>query len=665
MSTLTRLRKTKDGWMKDRFERIGELGRGGSAIVWLAWDRVRGERVALKVLHPHLVDTPSAVARLRRELAAGARIRHPGALLPYELHEEAGQLALSMPLHDGETLAEHVATHGPWTSEALERLLRRLMEVLQAAHLAGVLHRDVSPHNVMVDRAGELVLSDFGLARLEGGRTVATVVGTPGYAAPETWRGVRPDERADLYGAAAVVVFAATGAAPVDRRLPRSDLSPALVAVIERMLSPDPADRPSGAREVLDQLDGKAPEARSMLPRARPQLAEGAFRVVVWETSKVRRRRARLRRALAWSRRDGDHWTRRFLPPGAQRLLGFIHRAGREAEERLSDGVAHLAGLPRQALAVPDAITTQHFRLLEGVDERIAELAAQLARNEGFQARVLAVHTPWPVGARWGMAGVVSLLWLVLLATLSPEGGEDAPLLVVSALTHGLWWLASIGAAVYTLGARMQRNLPLVYTADLRPFLRPGVVEVIEEAAPRVPTVNSHVARAQARIQAARRALHARSSLAGIIVDDMERTLADLERTTAVVAGQLASLGDDDILVLEGQIAQAEARVRRLTALATRATNEPERAGAGRALELQDARATLAELMRDHAQAEWVEGQRVEAHARLLEVASLAGELQRELSAPASLSESVDGALARADATRRALGAMRAERVGR
>lgn len=651
--------------MHDRFERIGELGRGGSAIVWLAWDRVRGERVALKVLHPHLVDAPGAVARLRRELAAGARIRHPGALLPYELHDEGGQLALSMPLHDGETLAEHVAVHGPWTADAVERLLRRLVEVLQAAHLAGVLHRDVSPHNVMVDRAGGVVLSDFGLARLEGGRTVATVVGTPGFAAPETWRGGRANERADLYGAAAVVVFAATGAAPVDGRLRRPDLSPALVALVERMLAPDPADRPSGARVVLDQLEGKAPEARPALPRARPQLPAGAFRVVAWETSKVRRRRSRLRRALAWSRRDGDHWTRRFLPPGAQRLLGFMNRAGRDAEERLSDGVAHLAGLPRQALAVPDAITTPHFRLVEGVDERTAELAAQLARNEGLQARVLPVHTPSPLGARWLIAGVVSLTWLVLLTTLNPIGAEDTPLVVVSALAHAFWWMASIGVGVYTLGARAQRNLPLVYTADLRPFLRPGVVEVVEEAAPVVQGVDGHVARAQGRIQAARAALHARSSLAGIIVADMERTLAELERTTAVVAGQLASLGDDDILALEGQIAQAEARVRRLTALATRAASEPERAGAGRAVELLDAQAALADLMREHARAEWVEGQRVEAHARLLEVASLAGGLQRELSTPASLSESVDAALARADATRRALGAMRAERVGR
>ncbi len=211
----------------------------------------------------------------------------------------------------------------------------------------------------------------------------------------------------------------------------------------------------------------------------------------------------------------------------------------------------------------------------------------------------------------------------------------------------------------------LQRNLPLVYTADLRPFLRPGVVEVVEEAAPVAHGADGHVVRAQGRIQAARAALHARSSLAGVIVADMERTLAELERTTAVVAGQLASLGEDDILALEGQIAQAEARVRRLTALATRAEGEPERAGAGRAGELLDAQAALADLMRDHARAEWVEGQRVEAHARLLEVASLAGALQRELSTPASLSESVDAALARADATRRALGAMRAERVGR
>jgi serine/threonine protein kinase len=137
------------------------------ATVWLAEDRVRGARVALKILHAHLVGDASTRERLRREVMTAGLIKHEGALLAQELHELDGHLALSMPYHPGRTLAERVAAEGPIGGTALRAIGARLADVLAAAHRAGVLHRDITPANVMIDDEGVATLTDFGLARLE------------------------------------------------------------------------------------------------------------------------------------------------------------------------------------------------------------------------------------------------------------------------------------------------------------------------------------------------------------------------------------------------------------------------------------------------------------------------------------------------------------------
>ena len=186
----------------ERFEIAGVLGRGGMATVYLALDRVRGSQVALKVLHGHLADQPSARARLRREVEAAGRIRHPAALVASELFELDGHLALSLPLHDGETLAEHVAERGPLPIDALWRLGQDLSGALAEAHSKGVLHRDLAPGNIMMDRERRGVLTDFGLARLDNlaSRSTTTAVGTAGFTAPEVLSGERHTPAADLYG---------------------------------------------------------------------------------------------------------------------------------------------------------------------------------------------------------------------------------------------------------------------------------------------------------------------------------------------------------------------------------------------------------------------------------------------------------------------------------
>lgn len=259
----------------NRFMIQGILGQGGMATVYLARDQLRGEPVALKVLHEHLAASPSMRERLRREVLAAGRIRHPHALVAYDLHELDGLMALSLPYHPGMTLQEMLHAQGPFSPEALEKLGLELAGALTEAHRHGVVHRDVTPANIMLNEAGSSALTDFGLARLEDVRTMTAtgVIGTSGYAAPEIYQDVRADPRSDIYSLGAVLYCAATGKAPFEANNPmgvlkrqldetfvplaqvRPDLPLPLVQTIEAMLRRDPEQRPQGARAVLEALE--------------------------------------------------------------------------------------------------------------------------------------------------------------------------------------------------------------------------------------------------------------------------------------------------------------------------------------------------------------------------------------------------------------------------
>ena len=301
------------------------------ATVWLAEDRVRGARVALKILHAHLVGDASTRERLRREVMTAGLIKHEGALLAQELHELDGHLALSMPYHPGRTLSERVAAEGPIGGTALRAIGARLADVLAA----GVLHRDITPANVMIDDAGVATLTDFGLARLEQWQSTrhTGALGTAGHAAPEVYDGERADPRSDLYSLGTVLYYAASGRAPfagpnaaavLKRQLSgeveplaslRPELPDDLCAIIHALLRLSPDERPQGAAEVAEALRGRivAAPPRAQNRRAPPKdeppppppppsytlepaplaLPEGRFELELRHSSQASRRQAR------------------------------------------------------------------------------------------------------------------------------------------------------------------------------------------------------------------------------------------------------------------------------------------------------------------------------------------------------------------------------------
>jgi Protein kinase domain len=250
------------------------LGRGGMATVYSARHVEHGRRVALKVLAGALSEDPEFVARFRREGRLQASLEHPHVVTVYEAGESELGLYLALRLVAGPTLATLMQERALDASRTLT-LLRQVAEALDAAHAAGLVHRDVKPQNVLVADPDGAYLGDFGLTRLGGGSGVTAtgkLVGTISYLAPEVIRGGEALAPADRYAFAAMafegltgtvvyprrteaaILFAHTSEPPPRASARRPELPDGIDAVFERALSKEPSDRPESAAALVGEI---------------------------------------------------------------------------------------------------------------------------------------------------------------------------------------------------------------------------------------------------------------------------------------------------------------------------------------------------------------------------------------------------------------------------
>src|SRR5262245_13219173 len=187
----------------DRYQILGEIGRGGFAVVYRARDTELDRLVALKELNPHLLADTGWVEQFRREARLIARLNHPRIVTIYDIIDQApARLFLVMHLVEGPGLDKLLAGRGrlPWT-EALA-IIQAVAEGLDYAHSQGILHRDLKPANILLDPARGPLLSDFGLAKLVSDHSLSqsgSIVGTPHYIPPEIWDGEPATPQADIY----------------------------------------------------------------------------------------------------------------------------------------------------------------------------------------------------------------------------------------------------------------------------------------------------------------------------------------------------------------------------------------------------------------------------------------------------------------------------------
>jgi serine/threonine-protein kinase len=270
-----------------RFQLEETLGKGGSGVVFRAFDRVMGEPVAVKLLYPERAADQAWIRRLVREVKVARTIVHPNVRRIFEIGQVDGYWLITMELGAG-SLGERMRTlpHGdeprrrplpPWSERRDDA--RAVIDGLAAIHAAEIVHRDVTPANILRMNDGRLVLSDFGLALLDG-ETTGFVAGTPKYVAPEVLAGARADQRSDVWQLGLVlheIVFErrarwrADGAQellppPVeDEETPRGDL----LRILGLCLNVDPKERAASAIEIAESFEGATTSRFGARRRAR------------------------------------------------------------------------------------------------------------------------------------------------------------------------------------------------------------------------------------------------------------------------------------------------------------------------------------------------------------------------------------------------------------
>jgi DNA-binding beta-propeller fold protein YncE/predicted Ser/Thr protein kinase len=248
------------------------IARGGMGVVYRATQLALDRPVALKVIAGELAGDEKFRRRFLGESRLAARLDHPSVVPVYDAREEGGELIVAMRLIEGCDLRKLIDREGPLEPNRAVHLLGQIAEALDAAHAAGIVHRDVKPHNILVE--GERAyLSDFGLAKTyaeTGSGAGGSIVGTVEYMAPEQWRGERVGPEADVYALGCVLYEALTGIVPYARK--ETDTEPevpkGIETVIERAVSKDPGDRYRTAGALIaaaGEREGATPAATRVL----------------------------------------------------------------------------------------------------------------------------------------------------------------------------------------------------------------------------------------------------------------------------------------------------------------------------------------------------------------------------------------------------------------
>ncbi len=263
-----------------RIER--KLGAGGMADVYLAEDQELGRRVAIKILNSRHGNDDQFIERFRREAKNAAALNHPNIVSIYDRGEAEDTYYIAMEFLDGRTLKELIIGRGAAPINVAIEYARQILSALRFAHRHGIVHRDIKPHNVLVDGEGRVKVTDFGIARAGTSQMTETgsIVGTAHYLSPEQAKGGEVDPRSDLYSLGVVLYELLTGKTPFDGETPveiamkhlstppkppsqlRPDIPRELDMVVMRALAKNPDERYQSADEMEGDLERVARGAR-------------------------------------------------------------------------------------------------------------------------------------------------------------------------------------------------------------------------------------------------------------------------------------------------------------------------------------------------------------------------------------------------------------------
>ncbi len=258
----------------DRYRVISRLGSGGMADVYLAHDQLLGREMAVKVLHHHFAEDHEFVERFKREASSAAALSHPNIVGIFDRGEWDGTYYIAMEYVAGRSLKTIVREQGPLDPATAIDIVIQILRAARSAHRRGVIHRDLKPHNVILDEEGRARVTDFGIARAGASDMTLTgsIMGTAQYLSPEQAQGFAVSAASDLYSVGVILYELLTGTVPFEGETavaiafkqvsaeprPPSALNPSLPhsldAVVMRALAKDPAERYGDADEMIAAL---------------------------------------------------------------------------------------------------------------------------------------------------------------------------------------------------------------------------------------------------------------------------------------------------------------------------------------------------------------------------------------------------------------------------
>ena len=342
----------------DRYKIVSRLGSGGMADVYLAEDQQLGRKVALKLLHRRFAEDPDFVERFRREAQAAAGLQHPNVVSVYDRGAFDGTYYIAMEYLPGRTLKQVIRQDAPIDPIRAIDITIQILKAARFAHRRGVIHRDLKPHNVIVDESDHAKVTDFGIARAGASDMTETgsIMGTAQYLSPEQAQGHAVSEASDLYSVGVVLYELVTGRVPFDAEaavtialkhvseapVPPTTVTPAVPIELEQVilwaLNKDPAHRPADADQLIHALEqARAAILAGSLGSAQP----------TWRRCRSRRSGCSTRRRRGLRRRSAC------ADAAGRRRRWGAGRAGRRAappeEEPPSAALVALAAAARAA----------------------------------------------------------------------------------------------------------------------------------------------------------------------------------------------------------------------------------------------------------------------------------------------------------------------------